>query len=72
MAMFGRENADMARVHTRKAAHKKLAASGAAKLSLSEIIVPPAVPSLKNTSKTAIRTPIVPQAVTTSTGGTMA
>jgi hypothetical protein len=49
--MFGWENADMARVHTRKAAQKKLAASGAAKLSLSEIIVPPAVPPLKNTKQ---------------------
>jgi hypothetical protein len=48
MAMFGWENADMARVYTRKAAQKKLAASGAAKLSLSEIIVPPAVPPIKN------------------------
>ena len=32
MAMFGWENADMARVYTRKAAQKKLAASGAAKV----------------------------------------
>ena len=47
MAMFGWENADMARVYTRKAARKELAASGAAKLSLSEIIVPPIVPPIK-------------------------
>ena len=32
MAMFGWENADMARVYTRKAAQKKLAVSGAAKV----------------------------------------
>jgi integrase len=44
MAMFGWENADMARVYTRKAAQKKLAASGAAKLSLGGAIVPPSVP----------------------------
>jgi integrase len=51
MAMFGWENADMARVYTRKAAQKKLAASGAAKLSLGEIVVPRAVPLTKNTNK---------------------
>jgi len=44
MAMFGWENADMARVYTRKAAQKKLAASGAAKVSLARPIVPPTVP----------------------------
>ena len=44
MAMFGWEDADMARVYTRKAAQKRLAASGAAKLGYSEIIVPPTVP----------------------------
>ena len=48
-AMSGWENADMARVHTGKAAQKKLGASEAAKLSLSEIIVPPAVAPIKNT-----------------------
>jgi integrase len=48
MAMFGWENADMARVYTRKAAQKKLAASGAAKLSLVVADVPPAVPPAKN------------------------
>src|SRR5262249_40589399 len=42
MAMFGWDDADMARIYTRKAAQKKLAASGAAKLS--QIIVPPSVP----------------------------
>ena len=42
--MFGWENADMARVYTRKAAQKKLAASGAAKVSLARPIVPLAVP----------------------------
>jgi len=52
MAVSGSENADMARVHTGKAAQKKLVASGAAKLSPSEIVVPPAVPPIKNISKT--------------------
>jgi len=47
MAMFGWEDADMARVYTRKAAQKRLAASGAAKLGYSEIIVPPAVPPVE-------------------------
>ncbi len=45
MAMFGWEDADTARVYTRKAAQKRLAASGAAKVSLSRSsevsIVPP-------------------------------
>jgi len=42
MAMFGWEDANMARVYTRKAAQKKLAASGAAKVN--QMIVPPPVP----------------------------
>jgi hypothetical protein len=44
MAMFGWEDADMARVYTRKAAQKKQAASGAAKVTHAAIIVPPTVP----------------------------
>ncbi len=40
MAMFGWDDANMARIYTRKAAQKRLAASGAAKLR----IVPPVVP----------------------------
>ena len=44
MAMFGWEDANMARIYTRKAAQKKLAASGAAKVSLGFPIVPPTVP----------------------------
>jgi len=48
MAMFGWEDADMARVYTRKAAQKRLAASGAAKLAYSQISVPPAVPPAKS------------------------
>ncbi len=44
MAMFGWEDADMARVYTRKAAQKRLAANGAAKLAYRQITVPPAVP----------------------------
>ena len=40
--MFGWDDPKMARIYTRKAAQKKLAASGAAKLS--QIIVPPSVP----------------------------
>ena len=51
MAMFGWENADMARVYTRKAAQKKLAASGAAKLSFAGLIVPPTVPPEEKISK---------------------
>ena len=39
---LGWDDAKMARIYTRKAAQKKLAASGAAKLS--HIIVPPSVP----------------------------
>jgi len=49
MAMFGWDDAKMARVYTRKAAQKKLAASGAAKLS--QIIVPPSVPPKKEDSE---------------------
>ena len=45
MAMFGWENADMARVYTRKAAQKKLAASGAAKLANSEHHCPTRCPT---------------------------
>ena len=45
MAMSGWDDAKMARLYTRKAAQKKLAASGAAKLS--HIIVPPSVPPEK-------------------------
>jgi integrase len=41
MAMFDWENADMARAYTRKAAQKKLVASGAAKLNHTGIIVSP-------------------------------
>jgi integrase len=44
MAMFGWDDASMARVYTRKAAQKKLAASGAAKLALTKNVVPPPVP----------------------------
>jgi integrase len=51
MAMFGWEDADMARIYTRKAAQKKLAASGAAKLSLAAANVPPSVPPEKISSK---------------------
>jgi integrase len=40
MAMFGWENADMARVYTRKAAQKMLAASGAAKVLAGKLLVP--------------------------------
>jgi len=51
MAMFGWEDADMARVYTRKAAQKKLAASGAAKLAHGGKIVPPAVPPKEKSSE---------------------
>jgi hypothetical protein len=51
MAMFGWENADMARVYTRKAAQKKLAASGAAKLVHTGTTVPPAVPPREKVTK---------------------
>jgi|SRR5208337_3698343 len=49
MAMFGWDDANMARVYTRKAAQKKLAASGAAKLGHAGTAVPPTVPPGKNT-----------------------
>ncbi len=49
--MFGWEDAGMARVYTRKAAQKKLAASGAAKVTHSVIIVPPTVPPVGIVSK---------------------
>ncbi len=48
MAMFGWDNADMARVYTRKAAQKKLAASGAAKLAQRHAIVPPEENTIQN------------------------
>jgi integrase len=51
MAMFGGEDADMARVYTRKAAQKKLAVSGAAKVAHRVLIVPPTVPPLGIVSK---------------------
>jgi len=51
MAMFGWDDANMARVYTRKAAQKRLAASGAAKVSNSGIIVPPIVPPVEKPSK---------------------
>ncbi len=54
MAMFGWEDADMARIYTRKAAQKKLAMSGAAKLTHRTIIVSPAVPPQENTSENNI------------------
>lgn len=41
MAMFGWDDANMARIYTRKAAQKKMAASGAAKLTLVSIVPPP-------------------------------
>jgi integrase len=53
MAMFGWDDANMARIYTRKAAQKKLAASGAAKLGLTNEIVPPSVPPDKKDRKTA-------------------
>jgi hypothetical protein len=42
---------DKARVYTRKAAQKTLAASGAAKLSYRARIVPPALPPMKIVNK---------------------
>jgi len=51
MAMFGWEDADMARVYTREAAQKKLAASGAAKLAHGGKIVPPDVPPKEKSSE---------------------
>jgi integrase len=51
MAMFGWDDADMARIYTRKAEQKRLAASGAAKVSHSRIVVPPSVPPLQKPNK---------------------
>ncbi len=51
MAMFGWEDADMARVYTRKTAQKKLAVSSAAKVAHRVTIVPPTVPPLGMVSK---------------------
>ncbi len=50
MAMFGWDDANMARIYTRKAAQKRLAASGAAKVALSAPTVPPAVPPVRKSS----------------------
>jgi hypothetical protein len=44
MALFGWDDASMARVYTRKAAQKKLAASAAVKPGLTKKNVPPPVP----------------------------
>jgi hypothetical protein len=61
MAMFGWEDADMARVYTRKAAQIKLAASGAAKLIHNRRNVPPAVPPNKKAGKNnSLRKPWCP------------
>ena len=54
MAMFGWEDADMARVYTRKAAQKKLAVSGAAKVTHRVPIVPPTVPPAGIVSKNSM------------------
>ena len=51
MAMFGWEDANMARVYTRKAAQKRLAQSGAAKVLLGSTIVPPPVPPRERSSE---------------------
>ena len=51
MAMFGWDDAGMARLYTRKTAQKRLAASGAAKLGYRGIIVPAAVPPTGMISK---------------------
>ncbi len=52
MALFGWENAEMARIYTRKAAQKRMAVSAAAKMSKgilqSDLRVPPAVPPTEN------------------------
>lgn len=48
MAMFGWDDANMARIYTRKAAQKRLAASGAAKLSIVPPIVPPREKATEN------------------------
>ncbi len=53
MAMFGWEDADMARVYTRKAAQKRLAQSGAAKLLRSHGLSHPLSHHLKYDEKTA-------------------
>ncbi len=50
MAMFGWEDADMARVYTRKAAQKKLAVSGAANVAHRVPIAPPAGIVRKNSA----------------------
>ena len=48
MALFGWENAEMARIYTRKAAQKRMAVSAAAKMSRGiipgDLRVPPTVP----------------------------
>ncbi len=51
MAMFGWDDANMTRIYTRKAAQKKLAASGAAKFGHRTIIVPPTVPPVEKTKE---------------------
>ena len=51
IAMFGWEVAGTARIYTRNAAQKKLAASGAAKVPHRSILVPPAVPLLEKQIK---------------------
>jgi hypothetical protein len=48
MAMSGWDGAAMARVYARKAAQRKLASSGAAKLNYTKKIVPPPVPPKEN------------------------
>jgi hypothetical protein len=53
MAMFGWEDADMARVYTRKAAQKRLAQSGAAKLLQARELSHPLSHSGKCDEKTA-------------------
>ena len=56
MAMFGWDDASMARVYTRKAAQKKLAASGAAKLGLTKEIVPrPVPPEVKDNKNNSVQ-----------------
>ena len=62
MATFGWENADMARVYTRKAAQKKLAASGVAKLTHSGTIVPPSVPPEEIINKIHLLIELAPRA----------
>jgi integrase len=52
MALFGWENAEMARIHTRKAAQKRMAVSAAAKMQKGmipgDLRVPPSVPPEEN------------------------